>query len=235
VRHLKHATAASLSTMAGTTFDEDIAARAETAAGVGVGKVRIRFTIVGDTDAVFAGGESVATVQTDSRGVAIAPALVAGEKAGTFSVRATLAGRDLTAVEWDAMVTVRTADEVRLVGSEPLVCAVGEQFDEVITLTATRDGGPAAKVGATVTLIKAEDDLAPNDKGPYFEDADEPVRKLQVTADDDGVLKLPPLFAGDTAGTYLLLVETPGGGKEIVELTVEAGANGTTGEVTGTA
>ncbi|MEU6160476.1 lytic transglycosylase domain-containing protein [Streptomyces sp. NPDC047130] len=236
VRHLRHATAASLSTTAGTTFDEEIAARAETAAGVGVGKVRIRFTIVGDTDTVFAGGESVATVQTDSRGVATAPALVAGEKAGTFSVRATLAGRDLTAVVWNAMVTVRTADEVRLVGSEPLVCAVGEQFDEAITLTATRDGGPAAKVGATVTLIKAEADLDPNDKGPYFKDPEgEPLRKIQVTAGDDGVLELPPLFAGDTAGTYLLLVTTPGGGKEIVELTVEAAASGSTGEVAGTA
>ncbi len=92
------------------------------------------------------------------------------------------------------------------------------------------------RVGATVTLVKAADDLTENDKGPYFEDADgEAVRTLKLTTDADGVLELPTLFAGDTAGTYLLLVETPGGGKETVELTVEAAGDATAGEDAGTA
>jgi membrane-bound lytic murein transglycosylase B len=236
VHHLEHATGESLSTMAGTTFGEDVAARAETSAGVGVGKVRIRFTIVGDTDTVFTGGEKYATVQTDSRGVATAPALVAGEQTGAFSVNATVVGRDVTAVEWEASVTARTADKLTRVEDEPLVCAVAGKFEEALTFTATRDGAPAAKVGATVTLVKAEDDLTENDKGPYFEDADgKAVRTLALTTDADGVLELPTLFAGDTAGTYLLLVETPGGGKATVELTVEASGDATTGEVAGTA
>ncbi len=237
VHHLEHATGDSLSTMAGTTFGEDVAARAETSAGVGVGKVRIRFTIVGDTDTVFTGGEDVATVQTDSRGVATTPALVAGERTGAFTVRATVVGRDLTAVEWDAAVTVRTADRIALAEGAPLVCAVGGKWDEAaLTFSATRGGAPAAKVGATVTLVKAADDLTENDKGPHFEDADgEAVRTLQLTTDADGVLKLPTLFAGDAAGTYLLLVETPGGGKETVELTVEAAGDSSAGEDAGTA
>ncbi|MFE5208298.1 lytic transglycosylase domain-containing protein [Streptomyces sp. NPDC056600] len=237
VHHLEHATGASLSTMAGTTFGEGVAARAETSAGVGVGTVRIRFTIVGDTDTVFTGGEDVATVQTDSRGVATAPALVAGERTGAFTVRATVVGRDVTAVEWEAAVTVRTADKIALVEGEPLVCAVGGKFDEAaLTFSATRNGAPAAKVGATVTLVKAADDLTQNDKGPYFEDADgKAVRTLALTTDADGVLELPTLFAGDTAGTYLLLVETPGGGKETVELTVDAAGEATAGEAAGTA
>lgn len=236
VHHLKHATGKSLSTMAGTTFGEDVAARAETSAGAGVGKVRIRFTIVGDTDTVFTGGERYATVQTDSRGVATAPALVAGEQTGEFTVNATVVGRDVTAVVWDASVTARTADNITRVEGEPLVCAVDGKFEEALTFTATRDGAPAAKVGATVTLVKAEDDLTENDKGPYFEDADgEAVRTLALTTDADGVLELPTLFAGDTAGTYLLLVETPGGGKATVELTVEATGDATTGEAAGTA
>ncbi len=137
MHHLEHAGGDSLSTMAGTTFGEDVAARAETSAGVGVGKVRIRFTIVGDTDTVFTGGESVATVQTDNRGVATAPALVAGERTGAFTVRATVAVSytHLDVYKRQASVTVRTADKIALVEGEPPVCAVGGQFDEALTLS----------------------------------------------------------------------------------------------------
>jgi hypothetical protein len=237
VHHLERAAGDSLTATAGTTFGEEIAARAATSAGAGVGKVRIRFTVVGDTGTAFEGGETVATVQTDGSGVATAPALVAGEKAGAFVVRATVVGRDLTAAEWDGVVTVRTADKLTLVQGEPLVCAVGGEFAERIAVDATRDGAPAAKVGATVTLIKSAADPTENDKGPYFKDAEgEPVRTLELTADADGVLALPALFAGDAAGTYLLLVDTPGAGRLTVELTVEAAEGGaTTGEVAGTA
>jgi hypothetical protein len=49
------------------------------------------------------------------------------------------------------------------------------------------------------------------------------------------VLKLPTLYAGDVAGTYLLLVQTPGGGKATVKLTVEAAGDSAAGEAAGTA
>ncbi|WP_166023228.1 lytic transglycosylase domain-containing protein [Streptomyces chilikensis] len=236
VHRLERAAGGSLSAVAGTAFGEDIAVRAETSAGAGVGKVRIRFTVVGDTGTAFEGGETIATVQTDGSGVATAPALVAGEKAGAFMVRATVVGRDVTAAEWDGVVTVRTADKLTLAEGEPLVCPVGGEFAGRIAVSATRGGAPAARVGATVTLIKSVEDAGENDKGPYFEGADgKPVRTLGLTADADGVLTLPALFAGDTAGSYLLLVDTPGAGTLTVELTVEATAEGTTGEVSGTA
>ena len=69
--------------------------RAETAAGKAVAKVRVRFTIVGDTDARFTGGESVATVTVTTTTPAWPPRprCKAGEKTGAFTVRATVVGR----------------------------------------------------------------------------------------------------------------------------------------------
>ncbi|WP_151772747.1 lytic transglycosylase domain-containing protein [Streptomyces abyssomicinicus] len=237
VQSLERTAGGSLSATAGTSFAEEIAVRAETSGGAGVAKVRIRFTVVGGTGTAFEGGETVATVQTDGSGVATAPALVAGEKTGAFVVRATVVGRDVTAAEWDGVVTVRTADKLTLAEGEPLVCPVGGEFAGKITVEATRDGAPAAKVGATVTLIRSAEDTAQNDKGPYFEDPENPdgapLRTIGLTADADGVLTLPTLFAGDTAGTYLLLVDTPGAGTLTVELTVEATGAGIIGEVVG--
>ncbi|MFC9291166.1 lytic transglycosylase domain-containing protein, partial [Streptomyces sp. NPDC057052] len=92
VHHLEDAGTERLTAMAGDAFGDRISTRTETKSGTAVAKVRVRFTIVGDTDATFTGGESVATVITDSRGIATAPALRAGEETGTFTVRATVVG-----------------------------------------------------------------------------------------------------------------------------------------------
>ncbi len=54
VHHLEDAGTGTLTAMAGHTFAERISTRAETEAGKAVAKVRIRFTIVGDTDTAFA-------------------------------------------------------------------------------------------------------------------------------------------------------------------------------------
>ncbi|MGW1627464.1 lytic transglycosylase domain-containing protein, partial [Streptomyces sp. NPDC002172] len=93
VDHLEDAGTATLTAMAGDAFGKQISTRAETKAGRVVAKVRVRFTIVGDTDATFSGGEDTATVVTDSKGVAVAPALQAGEKTGDFTVHASVVGR----------------------------------------------------------------------------------------------------------------------------------------------
>ncbi|EDY55144.2 secreted protein [Streptomyces sviceus ATCC 29083] len=85
VDHLEDSGTAKLTAMAGDAFAEKISTKAENAAGKGVAKVRIRFTIVGDTDATFTGGEKVATALTNSSGVATAPALQAGETTGAFT------------------------------------------------------------------------------------------------------------------------------------------------------
>ncbi|CAL9565132.1 lytic murein transglycosylase [Streptomyces sp. enrichment culture] len=228
VHRLKDAGTADLTARAGDTFAHRVSARAETKTGTSVAKVRIRFTVTGDTGAVFSGGEKVATVVTDGSGVAEAPALKAGEKAGTFTVRATVAGRSVPALEYRATVTERTADRLVRVGDEPLTCTPGGAFEHRVTVKATHDGAAADRVAATATLVTpadASDDSAEpaeNDRGPYFKDADDqPVRTLTgLETGPDGLLKLPPLFADDTTGTFLLRITTAGGATLTVELTV---------------
>src|SRR5690606_26473718 len=93
VDHLEQAGTAALSARAGSSITQRTSASAEPVAGKAVPQVRVRFTVAGDTDTTSTGGEKAATVVTDSAGVAVAPALRAGEKAGSFTVRATVVGR----------------------------------------------------------------------------------------------------------------------------------------------
>ncbi|MGV9555949.1 lytic transglycosylase domain-containing protein [Streptomyces sp. NPDC003522] len=224
VHHLEDAGTARLTAMAGDAFGDRISTRTETKAGTAVAKVRVRFTIVGDTDAVFTGGERLATVLTDSRGVATAPALRAGEKTGTFTVRATVVGRTIAAATYSATVTARAADALARTGSTALTCVAGGEFADRVEVKATYKGAVADKVAATATLVKAADDPAANDEGPYFKDAaGDPVRTLtDLRTDANGLLTLPKLYADEAAGTYLLRVTTEGGATLTVELTVTA-------------
>ncbi|MFJ2826059.1 lytic transglycosylase domain-containing protein [Streptomyces sp. NPDC087263] len=227
VDHLEDAGTDALTATAGDTFGEQVAVRTETSAGKAVAKVRVRFTIVGDTtDATFTGGETVATVVTDSAGTATAPALVAGEKTGDFIVRTTVVGRTLTGLDYTASVTARQADTLVRTTDTALTCVPGGEFADQVGVKATYDGAVADKVAATATLIKSTDDATENDKGPYFKDADgNTVRTLtDLTTDADGVLQLPKLYADDTTGTFLLRISTTGGATLTVELTVAAAA-----------
>ncbi|MGW1723814.1 lytic murein transglycosylase [Streptomyces sp. NPDC002306] len=224
VDHLKDVGTLKLTATAGEAFDRKINTRAETKAGKGVGKVRIRFTIVGDTDTTFAGGESVATVATNSVGLAVAPGLQAGEKTGDFTVRAVLIGRTVSAVEYPATVTARAADALTRTSDTALTCTSGGEFADQVEVKATYGGAAAGKVAATATLVKSADDPAENDKGPSFKDADgKAVRTLTgLTTDANGLLKLPKLYADDVTGTFLLRITTTGGATLTVELTVTA-------------
>ncbi|MFF1813713.1 lytic murein transglycosylase [Streptomyces sp. NPDC058251] len=225
VDHLEDADTAKLTATAGDTFAQKIAVRTETKAGKAVAKVRVRFTIVGDaTDATFTGGETVATVVTDSAGKATAPALVAGEKTGDFTVRATVVGRVMAGLDYTATVTPRQADTLTRTSDTALTCVPGGEFADQVEVKATYKGAVADKVAATATLIKSADDATENDKGPYFKDADgKTVRTLtDLTTDADGVLKLPKLYADDTTGTFLLRINTTGGATLTVELKVAA-------------
>ncbi|MFJ1734553.1 lytic transglycosylase domain-containing protein [Streptomyces sp. NPDC088254] len=223
VDHLEAAGATKLTATAGAAFGEKISARAETKAGKGVGKVRIRFTVIGG-DATFTGGESVAVVQTDGAGVAVAPALRAGEKTGTFTVRATVVGRTVPALQYTATVAARAADALARTSSTALTCVAGGEFADQVEVKATYKGAAAGKVAATATLVAAAGGTTANDKGPYFKDAaGNRVRSLtDLRTDADGLLKLPKLYADDNAGTYLLSVTTTGGATLTVELTVTA-------------
>lgn len=224
VAKLADAGTAKLTATAGDAFTKKISTRAQDSAGKGVAKVRIRFTIVGTTDATFAGGEKVAQAVTNASGVAVAPALQAGETTGDFTVRATLLGRTITALDYTASVTPRVADTLARTSTTALTCTPGGEFADQVEVKATYGGAVADKVGATATLIKAADDATENDKGPYFKDADgKTVRTLTGLATDaDGLLKLPKLYADDTTGTFLLRIATTGGATLTVELTVAA-------------
>ncbi len=224
VDHLEDAGTAKLDAMAGDAFDQRIGTRAETKAGKAVGKVRIRFTITGDTDATFAGGETVATIATDAKGIAVAPALQAGEKTGDFKITAVLVGHKAKGVDYTATVTERAADTLVRTSDTPLTCTPGGEFADQVEVKATYKGAVADKVAATATLIKAADDPTENDKGPYFKDADgKTVRTLTgLQTDDKGLLTLPKLYADDTTGTFLLRITTTGGATLTVELKVAA-------------
>ncbi|MFD7706213.1 lytic transglycosylase domain-containing protein [Streptomyces sp. NPDC059785] len=227
VHHLENAGTGKLTATAGDAFTEKIAARTETSSGAAVAKVRVRFTITGDTDATFEGGEKVATVQTDSTGTATAPTLQAGEKTGDFTVRAAVVGRTLAGVDYTATVTARQADALARTSDTALTCTPGGEFADQVEVKATYKGAVAGKVAATATLIKSADDATENDKGPYFKDADgKAVRTLEgLTTDAKGLLVLPKLYADDETGTFLLRVTTTGGATLTVELTVAAAAS----------
>ncbi|MET7381869.1 lytic transglycosylase domain-containing protein [Streptomyces sp. NPDC005526] len=224
VDHLADAGTAKLTAMAGHDFAQKIGTRAETKDGKGVGKVRIRFTISGDTDTVFTGGEKVATVVTDSAGVATAPTLQAGETTGGFTVRTLVVGRTVHGVDYSATVTPRAADTLTRTDGNSPTCTPGGEFAGQVQVKATYKGAVADKVAATATLIKSADDPAENDKGPFFKDADgNPVRSLKdLRTDGNGLLTLPKLYADDTTGTFLLRIETTGGATLTVELKVAA-------------
>ncbi|MFI6372707.1 lytic transglycosylase domain-containing protein [Streptomyces sp. NPDC050546] len=224
VDHLEDAGTAKLTAMAGDAFTKRISTRAETKAGKAVGKVRVRFTIIGGTDTTFTGGENVATVATNSSGVAVAPALQAGEKTGEITVRATVVGRTVAGLDYTATVTERAADALARTGDAALTCAPGGEFADQVEVKATYKGAVADGVAATATLIKSADDPTAADKGPYFKDADgKAVRTLKaLKTDAKGLLKLPKLYADDTTGTFLLRISTAGGATLTVELTVAA-------------
>ncbi|MET9773764.1 lytic transglycosylase domain-containing protein [Streptomyces sp. NPDC006367] len=220
VDHLENAGAPGLTARAGDTFTKRISARAETEDGEAVAKVRVRFTITGDTDATFAGGDKVATVLTDGTGVATAPALRAGEKTGTFTVRAVVVGRPGTALDYRATVTERVADALTRTGGGALTCVPGGEFAGRIGVKATYKGAAADRVAVTAALAGP----AGSGKGPYFKDADgKAVRILSgLRTDADGLLTLPKLYADDTTGTFVLRLTTAGGATLEIPLEVAA-------------
>ncbi|MEV0635731.1 lytic transglycosylase domain-containing protein [Streptomyces sp. NPDC050619] len=226
VDRLKDAFTAKLTATAGDAFTEKIRTRAETETGKAVARVRIRFTIAGDTDTTFSGGESVATVVTNSTGVAVAPTLKAGEKTGGFTVRATVVGRSIPGLDYAATVTQRAADTLTRTSATALTCPAGGAFADQVEVKATYKGAVADNVAATATLIKSVLDPTENDEGPYFKDADgKAVRTLKgLETDANGLLKLPKLYADDTTGTFMLRINTAGGATLNVMLTVTAAA-----------
>ncbi|MFJ9177804.1 lytic transglycosylase domain-containing protein [Streptomyces sp. NPDC102360] len=225
VTKLSDAGTGSLAALQDDSFSERVKVKAKNAAGSAVGSAKIRFAIVGDTDATFTGGITSTTVTTNSSGVATAPAVKAGKKTGQFKVRATVVGRNVAGVDHTATVTAR-ADKLERVGTDALTCEAGGTFDKAVELAATYKGAAAGNVGATATLVKSKDDATEAGKGPYFKDADgNTIRSVKgLKADADGHFTLPKLYADDTTGEFVLRVTTTGGATLPVELKVTEAA-----------
>lgn len=226
VASLDDAGTGKLSATAGDAFAERVKVRAESTSGSGVAKAKVKFAIVGGTDARFPGGATSATVTTSASGKATAPVLKAGEKSGEFTVRATVVGRSLPGLDYTATVTARQADALARTSDKALTCAPGGEFADQVEVKATYKGEAADRVAATATMIKSATDATANDKGPYFKGADgKQVRTLKaLKTDANGLLKLPKMYADDAAGTYLLRITTAGGATLTVELKVAAPA-----------
>jgi hypothetical protein len=227
---IKNAGTGTLTATAGSTFAQRVKVRLEDAQGKPVPRVQVQFSIDGVTDTGFEGGGNDATVQTGSDGTATAPVLQAGEEAGDFNVRVTVVGSTVPALDFDASVTARQADTLARTSGDELICKPGEQFQKDVEVKATYKGAIAPAVAATATLIKSTDDPSVNDKGPYFKDAAGlTVRTLDnLKTDENGLLKLPPLFADDATGTFLLRITTDGGAQIDIELKVAADGGTTT-------
>ncbi|MFE0104321.1 lytic transglycosylase domain-containing protein [Streptomyces sp. NPDC059009] len=227
VARLKDGGTGKLTAQAGDAFAERVTVRAERASGTPVAKAKVKFAIVGDTDARFAGGATSVTLATSATGRATAPEIKAGEKTGEFTVRATVVGRSLPGLDYKATVIERQADALARTGDKALTCVPGGTFADQVELKATYKGEAADGVAATATFVASADaaaDAAAAAKGPYFKDADgKPVRTLKgLKTDKDGALLLPKMYADDAAGTYFLRVTTAGGATVTVELKVAA-------------
>ncbi|MFE9139445.1 lytic transglycosylase domain-containing protein [Streptomyces sp. NPDC007355] len=211
-----------LEAIAGTAFAARPTVLALDASGRPVSKLTVRFEIVGATDSHFAGGATTVTVTTGAQGKVVSPVVRAGEQAGAFTVRASVAGRKLAAVDFAATVTARRADTL-LSDSRELSATTGTDFADRILVTATLDGAPATSVDLNAAVLTSgTDGPQPATKGPYFKDANgDPVRKLNgLKTNEKGLLTLPCLFADGEAGTFVLRLTTPGGGTTDVFLKV---------------
>jgi hypothetical protein len=225
---------ASFAADAGTTFEDRAQVMAVRANGKAAAGQKIRFTIVGDTDARFPDGTHTATATTNANGLATAPRITAGDRASEFTVRARLVSpstEDVAPVSFAG--TVRpAADALVRTSDEALEAPVSSTFGDDIGIKTTLNGKAAAGVELTAKIIVKDDDLA-NDAeqaaaGPYFKGPDDkPVRTLTLDPTDaEGLITLPELFTDDKAGTYQLVLTAPNGTTLTIDLTVtEASAS----------
>ncbi|MFE7313072.1 hypothetical protein ACFU7T_08170 [Streptomyces sp. NPDC057555] len=206
------------------TAGEAVGRRAQVRAldvhGHGVADVRVAFRITGSTGTSFSSRTTTVTVATDRRGIAIAPALLAGDGPGPLGVVATVPGKH-GPVSGTFEATVRpapapTVDRLELLTAEPVRADVNGRFLELPQVRATARNEPSSGVRVTATVLSStgEDEAAQQvTAGPYFKnDHGDPVRTLVLPGTDSaGRLALPELFADAHPGTYTLRLTTPEG------------------------
>ncbi|MFI2076943.1 lytic transglycosylase domain-containing protein [Streptomyces triculaminicus] len=215
------------------TAGEDFTAQPRVRALTGAGKAapdgtRVRFEIIGSTEARFPGKTKEAIVRAKADGTATAPTLHAGDWPGQFTVRATVVGRDVAPVDFDATVKnapAPRADKLQRVGEGDLKAAPKATFTQKIQIKALGKDKPVSDTAITATVLDA--DGKPLTKaGPYFKDKDgKPTRTLALPkTDKDGLVTLPELFTDERTGTYTLRLATGDGTVLVLELTVAAPA-----------
>lgn len=223
VSRLKAGTA-TLTTVTGSTFAQAASVTAVDATGRPVAGVSVRFVLPATTDARFPAGATTVTVASDARGVATAPALRAGEKAESFTIRATVPGRSsLPAAELKATVEVRKADALTRIGDTALTAETGAGYADV-TVESRLAGALAPGVTVTAVVTDSADSTGQSADGPSFgkDAAGNPIRTKVLKTDAQGRLVVEGLVAGEKAGSYVLLLTAPGGGTVKVPLTVTA-------------
>ncbi|MFE1775304.1 lytic transglycosylase [Streptomyces sp. NPDC059008] len=224
-----------VSATAGTEFAASPRVRAEDAAGKPVAGAPVRFTLPAASGARFPDGATAVTVTTGKDGLATAPTLHAGDKAGAFTIRATAVARTVPAVAFGATVEAAPApkaDRLARTSDKELTTTAGQAFEAgAVEIKATYQGRFAAGVPVTATLVTDDPDKpVENDQGPYFEnpeatgdDKGKPVRtRTGLTTDADGLLKLPKIGTDTHTGTFLLRLTTADGAVLTVELKVTA-------------
>ncbi|MFI1201717.1 hypothetical protein ACH4VR_20080 [Streptomyces sp. NPDC020883] len=218
---------------AGQAFERRAQVRVLDVHGHGVADVKVTYRITGSTGASFPGQGTTATVTADRRGIAVAPALRAGDRTGPLGIVATAPGQHGPVTRTFA-ATVRpaptpTADRLELLapGTEPLRAGINSQFPELPQVRATVHGKAVPGVRLTATLLDGtgngngkNDSNSGNEEasrqaavGPHFEDEHGgPVRTLALPGTDaEGRLSLPQLFTDEHRGAYTLRLTTPEG------------------------
>ncbi|TJZ51054.1 lytic transglycosylase [Streptomyces piniterrae] len=173
-----------LTAAAGAEFAASPQVKAKDATGKPVVGAPVRFLVTGSTHARFPDGTTTVTVTTDNAGLATAPKLQAGDRAGAFTVRAETEGRTVPAVDFamtvQAAQSAPKADALVRTSDKKLTATAGGAFAaDAVEIKATYHGRAAAGVAVTATMVtddpKCSAECAENDKGPYFKNP-EPVR-----------------------------------------------------------
>ncbi|MEV5509524.1 lytic murein transglycosylase [Streptomyces orinoci] len=211
------------------TVGQSFTARAQVRAvdrnGKPVAGTKVRFEVIGDTEARFPGDSRTVTVVTGKDGSAAAPTLQAGGKAGDFTVRATVVGRDVKPVDFAATVEALPApraDALERVGTGALKAKANASFAEV-RVRALAKGKPVQGVALTATVLAA-DGKTPVKTGPFFkDDKGKPVRALTLpVTGEDGEVILSGLFTGAETGAYTVVLGTESGAQLVLHVTVTA-------------
>ncbi|MCJ1679280.1 lytic transglycosylase domain-containing protein [Streptomyces sp. APSN-46.1] len=225
---------------AGAAFSAVPRVKAVLSDGKPAEKQVVVFAVEDDTtDGTGFGTSDSLVVRTDEQGIAVAPGLKAGAKAGTFTLRAT--AYDATNQFTVAFKGTVTAQPVVLArtdgGTLPLEAVAGTSIKGV-ELAATAGGKPVAGLKTTAGLVEKDEagkwqPVKPEAAGkvPYFKGAAEGEKLTSVAlapSAADGKITVPELFTSDVApGTYHLRVITPEGVALILELKITAKAEAT--------